>query len=745
MTNDWPEWRVRAWEAPLVSFSRFIIVSVSRFIMVTPLWAVLLSFRIVLMQFFLLYYYKDMLMHVLYHMSYHVLYIMQYTSTRDSKSSLLSTGGLFHQERSVCDLCVTPGGDSWHLSYSSHHLKWVEHHSYRVSGPPTLTVTLDSTSYTHHDSSRKDDTMFPPEVLMYMCKAILNKEEEEHQKETVAKGKLPEIFKGNPTKAKHFIYEFATYFMAHDEEPVLASPVAQVALTLSWIKGEEVDPWVDQQLQWLEMQDCQDPKVGEAFVEKFFKQFVPKGRWQTIARIEMKWPYLDEYILDFEKTHVHGTRLLKGVEWVQRFIKGLAGSVKRAMTNWFQTYEKAKEEACCIVGVQKILHQVYKRRNNTWTNAQGQTQKTLQPMTPGKVTSPVHFREEQKRLKKIWQAHRRMAEAPLFTRHPSTFPTSSPQQVTMQEIQMGNINPSATIPTIDDLCTQLEGLTINEQKEVIQCLHIAQGESYSQLVQSAWRWRSDVEGIYLSIWKSMQLHVFIHLTHKWDKATALLDSGATENFIQEAYAWQLKLPIKCLPYTQPVYNIDGTLNKNGHIHSYTNPEMQTGQQRTKLHFFLTDIGDQKLILGYPWFTATQPNIDWARGWIEAKQLLLIICAPEKKKDCISKCNTTPTGRCTVWRPYAPANGSLYIARIQISGQELKAMRKQTMASKLAEQAGSQKGSGEIPAKYQWHSHVFSEEAAQHFPESRIWDHAIELKPNAPSMIPGKVYQLMQEE
>ena len=96
-------------------------------------------------------------------------------------------------------------------------------------------------------------------------------------------------------------------------------------------------------------------------------------------------------------------------------------------------------------------------------------------------------------------------------------------------------------------------------------------------------------------------------------------------------------------------------------------------------------------------------------------------------------------------PYVPANGLLYVAQVQILGGGPSTSKKQTLASKLVEQAGSQKGSGEIPAKYQWHSHVFSEEAAQHFPESQIWDHAIELKPNAPSMIPGKVYQSTQDE
>ena len=72
-------------------------------------------------------------------------------------------------------------------------------------------------------------------------------------------------------------------------------------------------------------------------------------------------------------------------------------------------------------------------------------------------------------------------------------------------------------------------------------------------------------------------------------------------------------------------------------------------------------------------------------------------------------------------------------------------KKQTLASKLAEQAGMKMGDRKIPAKYQCHIQVFSEEASRHFPEPHIWDHAIELNPGAPSSIPGKVYQLMQDE
>ena len=420
----------------------------------------------------------------------------------------------------------------------------------------------------HHDSSEeRDDTMFSPEVLTYMCKAILNKEEEECRMEAMAKEKLPEIFKGNPSEAECFIYQFAAYFMAHDKELVLASPVTWVALTLSHIKGEEVDQWVDQQLQWLELQDHQDPKVENTFVEAFFEQFVPKGRWQSIARIEMQWPYIDKYISDFEKVHVHSRQPLKGIKRAQQFIEGLAGSVKRAMTDKFQMYEKAKKQASHIIGVQKLLHWIYRKKNDTWTDNQGQTQGMLWPAAPRKPTNHVHSCEEQWKVKKAWQAQRRATErergigAHLYVGGSSMSSISPTSQNAMQEIQTESLSPSITdtiMPTINDLCTQLEGLTLNEWEEVINCLRIAWGESYSQLVQSAWRKKSNAEGIYLSIWKSMQLCVFIHLTHKWDEAAALLDSGMTENFIQELYAQQLKLPIKHLPYTQPVYNVDRT-------------------------------------------------------------------------------------------------------------------------------------------------------------------------------------------
>ena len=104
----------------------------------------------------------------------------------------------------------------------------------------------------------------------------------------------------------------------------------------------------------------------------------------------------------------------------------------------------------------------------------------------------------------------------------------------------------------------------------------------------------------------MSIRVFLHTLSKRAEASTLLDSGATENFINKGYARWLRIPFKRLQTPREVYNVDGTPNKNSRIEFFTDLEVRTGEQRTKMRFFLTELGPQKMILGYPWFAAAQP-------------------------------------------------------------------------------------------------------------------------------------------
>ena len=122
----------------------------------------------------------------------------------------------------------------------------------------------------------------------------------------------------------------------------------------------------------------------------------------------------------------------------------------------------------------------------------------------------------------------------------------------------------------------------------------------------------------------MTIRFFIHSIAKRAEAVALVDSGATENFMNLTYAKWLKLPIKRMETPRKLFNVDGTENKSGELKFYTDLLVRTGGTTNTLRFFLSDLGEHKAILGYPWFAAVQPKIDWKRGWIDHAQLPIIL-------------------------------------------------------------------------------------------------------------------------
>ena len=122
----------------------------------------------------------------------------------------------------------------------------------------------------------------------------------------------------------------------------------------------------------------------------------------------------------------------------------------------------------------------------------------------------------------------------------------------------------------------------------------------------------------------MTIKFYAHSRSKRAVDLALVDSGATENFMNLCYAQYLQLPIQEMREPQIMFNVDRTPNKAGEIKYYTDLEVQTRSDRTKFRFFLTNIGQSKVILGYPWMVAVQPRIDWKKGWIDHAQLPVVL-------------------------------------------------------------------------------------------------------------------------
>jgi hypothetical protein len=168
---------------------------------------------------------------------------------------------------------------------------------------------------------------------------------------------------------------------------------------------------------------------------------------------------------------------------------------------------------------------------------------------------------------------------------------------------------------------------------------------------------------------------------------ALIDSGATENFLNLSYAKWLQLPIKMLKTPQKLYNVDGTENKAGELQYYTDLETRMGTTTIKLRFFLSDLGEHKAILGYPWFAAVQPNIDWKKGWINHTQLLIVLQASDAQKAMFtSQTKNVPRTKLEI---------RYFIGQVMIHPR----------IPQLSEK-------GRIPEEYQRHEKVFSEEKSQ---------------------------------
>jgi hypothetical protein len=113
----------------------------------------------------------------------------------------------------------------------------------------------------------------------------------------------------------------------------------------------------------------------------------------------------------------------------------------------------------------------------------------------------------------------------------------------------------------------------------------------------------------------MKLSIPIQTAQITAEQTALLDSGATENFISH-HTWRsLGIGRQQLNKPIPVHNVDGTTNHLGNIKHYCWLRVIYNKQEKLQRFFLTDLGQDCMILGYPFLWEFNPSIDWREGKI----------------------------------------------------------------------------------------------------------------------------------
>jgi Retroviral aspartyl protease len=119
--------------------------------------------------------------------------------------------------------------------------------------------------------------------------------------------------------------------------------------------------------------------------------------------------------------------------------------------------------------------------------------------------------------------------------------------------------------------------------------------------------------MYTSTVNALKISITFRHQYVMVAGKALIDSGATENFIDYRTAIRWRVKAKDLRRPRKVYNVDGMENQGGIISKSCVLRVRRGEQQVAQRFYITNLGQDRVILGYPWLREFNPEIDWKEG------------------------------------------------------------------------------------------------------------------------------------
>jgi hypothetical protein len=239
--------------------------------------------------------------------------------------------------------------------------------------------------------------------------------------------------------------------------------------------------------------------------------------------------------------------------------------------------------------------------------------------------------------------------------------------------------------------------------------------------------------VYVMRFCSMRIPVSIRASYNMADIKALVDSGATDNFMHPNFMKRMGLGQRELDKPKNIYNINDTTNKSGQITHYLSLAVTTAGKTQEMRFLITDIGREDVLLGYPWLSTYKPRFSWKHGTIDESNLPIVLRTinPCDRKDVVLR--------------YLSTNECMEIVKEleREVGGEPPVIRNVSVELAVAAQQYTKRV--EIPKEYRAFAKVFSEEESKRFLPRRVCNHTIEFKPGAPDAIECKIYPMTRVE
>src|SRR5258708_25119688 len=90
----------------------------------------------------------------------------------------------------------------------------------------------------------------------------------------------------------------------------------------------------------------------------------------------------------------------------------------------------------------------------------------------------------------------------------------------------------------------------------------------------------------------------------------LLDSGATDMFINQSFVQKHQLETTLLPQPVLMHNVDGSPNENRSVTEEVHITLCFGCHSERAHLVVANLGQQTVIIGHSWLTLHNPEVDW---------------------------------------------------------------------------------------------------------------------------------------
>ena len=116
------------------------------------------------------------------------------------------------------------------------------------------------------------------------------------------------------------------------------------------------------------------------------------------------------------------------------------------------------------------------------------------------------------------------------------------------------------------------------------------------------------------LWENDKDHVMIkvnlHGKYGSSNINAMIDSGATEDFIDKGICDKHEITTKKAGKPGEIYLADGNLSEMGLITHIAEVPMEIGGHRVLATLQVANLQNHEIILGMPWLRGHNPKIDW---------------------------------------------------------------------------------------------------------------------------------------